>query len=1237
MDLDLLDKIKNIFSQGKQNLQDWGRVATDKTLRQDFSKHVIQPQINKAQEAATRNVSLDPKEQIQSNLQFVGRAMQKFPELKLRGAEEITQKLEGGSKAERLLAMQPGTARALTEGASSFLSGAVKDTGRTLEKVGKGEKLNVWDWLNLTDFVPGLGFFAAGVKPVVREGFEKVGKEGLEKVSKLTMQQLKKRFKGDDVMVMFKGEFMGWVKDQFGKKFDREIAEKSFEKAWKLADSPEDFAKRVSTQKQFTSKTSFKDWVSQSFKDWGIWYKDVDAPHPAGVVEEVEKIGIRPVKEIPTIKIKPEPKVSIVEPTNVSARLKSVREGKVSFDDTFAKDAAQAIDQTDFMAKYDDLGKYLQTKEGADRRRMVDMLTNKIPPSSPLEKQMAEKYRLWIADMSLYEKLGEAGKVRKNYWPSISLDQVDDPILDDLFPKSRISQAMADLPHLETKTKPNWLGDASLYDTFVFRSKAAVTHAYKYADIAGGVKPIDLTSAKPIIDQVQDAVPLKEEIKDFTGKIGIFQKTKLPEPVKDIFKKWTGLVEGPWTGGLNDMGLQNLMEPIYRGRVENFKWRSDMYSKIQNPEYRKNAWTFLNDLAEKLKFEKDSDSWNQLVKATFDKTRMYGNTERTFKLMVDRVGDQIHIENPIKALENWIGKNNIIDTESKDFFEKTVKNILTKEQKTYSAAMEALSTVRRVQYLGVIGMKPSTAIYQLFETVRAIARYPKHAPRALADSFTKSKYAHFKDEASLKRYFGGERISNKTYQKVLEKMEDVGYFGIKTAESWKDNVFLRAAELDGLAKGKSGDALDSYVWREFREFAHKYSIEDLGVIMKNPIAKMAFMFQTYGVKNISHLLRSVDRLMTGPNKKKEAAYLALYLVGSLGVYETYKHVFKSKRALLDVVTGGIPSTFNPLIDLGNSAYQYSKLSKEDKEKYKGEKLKAQMKRQGNMNIPFGNQAFNVTGRTIGDIQRGYSETYTGNVAHPGPQTTSDKARSLIISPYSNEYSQKYFKDEIGPLGKNQSELYRQAIDKVGFYEQVQSSKEENKKVLGIKAEMEENQGGDAIETQGRIIYWDEEEGKVKSISKVTYEKSIVDGEYSLTADRLKRADDYVGWVENAEGYIQYLQKFMGTLDPLYEKDDAIRLQNKIEDIRANIDKYTGYGGFIKPKKPKAPKKITGKKITFKAPKTASLKTRALPTVKLTSAPEMKAYKSKPIKITTTVDGIPAIKVKPVDYSIHIVG
>jgi len=34
---------------------------------------------------------------------------------------------------------------------------------------------------------------------------------------------------------------------------------------------------------------------------------------------------------------------------------------------------------------------------------------------------------------------------------------------------------------------------------------------------------------------------------------------------------------------------------------------------------------------------------------------------------------------------------------------------------------------------------------------------------------------------------------------------------------------------------------------------------------------------------------------------------------------------------------------------------------------------------------------------------------------------------------------------------------------------------------------------------------------------------------------------------------------------------------------------------------------------------------------------MKAYKSKPIKISTTVDGIPAIKVKPVDYSIHIVG
>lgn len=60
----------------------------------------------------------------------------------------------------------------------------IRGYGETATKYGTGQKLNVWDYANLTDFVPGLGFIGAGVKPIVREGGERLLREAGEKVFK---------------------------------------------------------------------------------------------------------------------------------------------------------------------------------------------------------------------------------------------------------------------------------------------------------------------------------------------------------------------------------------------------------------------------------------------------------------------------------------------------------------------------------------------------------------------------------------------------------------------------------------------------------------------------------------------------------------------------------------------------------------------------------------------------------------------------------------------------------------------------------------------------------------------------------------------------------------------------------------------------------------------------------------------------------------------------------------------
>jgi len=91
------------------------------------------------------------------------------------------------------------------------------------------------------------------------------------------------------------------------------------------------------------------------------------------------------------------------------------------------------------------------------------------------------------------------------------------------------------------------------------------------------------------------------------------------------------------------------------------------------------------------------------------------------------------------------------------------------------------------------------------------------------------------------------------------------------------------------------------------------------------------------------------------------------------------------------------------------------------------------------------------------------------------------------------------------------------------------------------------------------------------------EKSIIDAQYSLDVDRAKRSEDYTTWLEKTSEYIDYLTKYESSLDPEWDAAEKIRLQNKIEDLVAQVEKYQGYGGsFTKPKKPK---KITLKKVS----------------------------------------------------------
>lgn len=136
--------------------------------------------------------------------------------------------------------------------------------------------------------------------------------------------------------------------------------------------------------------------------------------------------------------------------------------------------------------------------------------------------------------------------------------------------------------------------------------------------------------------------------------------------------------------------------------------------------------------------------------------------------------------------------------------------------------------------------------------------------------------------------------------------------------------------------------------------------------------------------------------------------------------------------------------------------------------------------------------------------------------------------------------------------------------------------------------------------------------KVSTKDQLTAEKQQIDAQYGLDSDMLKRSKDTQAWISTTEEYVKYLENYKSKLtDPTAQ----IRVQNRIEDLKTQLSKYTKQGGFTKgrSKKLKAPKV---KAIKIKIPKIKAIKTKSikLKKVKEYKLPKVKALKTARIKV-----------------------
>lgn len=293
--------------------------------------------------------------------------------------------------------------------------------------------------------------------------------------------------------------------------------------------------------------------------------------------------------------------------------------------------------------------------------------------------------------------------------------------------------------------------------------------------------------------------------------------------------------------------------------------------------------------------------------------------------------------------------------------------------------------------------------------------------------------------------------------------------------------------------------------------------------------------------------------------------------------------------------------------------------------------------------PYGGNQLKKTIEGLSTFNQGYSATDKGMVRFPIDQNPVNAIKSAAFGQYSTPEARAYFMNEQKPLGEAQSQLFKgmQGSDRQGLYNSIVSDRELNAEADSIKSSLEAGNlpatsvqqatfNLDGLDRQGylagnKFIYYDEDSGEVKSLSmqslqkkQLAQEKELVDAKYSFYADELKRGDDYQGYTANLENYINYLEEYKTKVTG---EADKIKIQNTINDKKAELAKYKGYGGFSKPKKPKKVK-ITIKRSRSSAP-TVTIRKTAVGKI-----PVLKLKKSPTIRVKADFGTVKAIKVAP---------
>jgi hypothetical protein len=469
------------------------------------------------------------------------------------------------------------------------------------------------------------------------------------------------------------------------------------------------------------------------------------------------------------------------------------------------------------------------------------------------------------------------------------------------------------------------------------------------------------------------------------------------------------------TGGWSPIRQRYLVFEKIGGEI------ADRYKKVVEsidfiPKIKKDLEKFIkaNDSESVLKYfikELEPKNLDQFISGSRKYISQRGLEPYTWKVF------DLQRKRSLQELMDTVKKYNFADPKVKRVVNQFIDDNLKAEKAKRNLFDTFFNTANRMFSLAQIAGNIKVAAVQVLDLFRLPANYSsRDALSGFANAFKRAR--------SIERQYGLEK-STLVYKQqspmgkmfeVSMKLPETLYGPIKATESFKNRVFLGAAESKGKRMGLEGKALTRYVRDEMFKRANIAHTENTPLFLKDSALNRSLaQYSQFALKNLVEFTDAVAEKEGIKAVKLALANITGALTVAVALGYPLKYAFQ----------GILPVGLGPLWTIPFELVQQIQEMNENKElgrsiAYNQQRIKQLL--QSSL-VPAGVQ-YGKTKGMIDVMKKGYADTASGLVKYPAPEDSLSIWKGLLFGKSTIKLEREYDKSKGTPLGKNQSTLFK---------------------------------------------------------------------------------------------------------------------------------------------------------------------------------------------------------------------